>query len=836
MGWTAASRTTRRSTTAAIAALAALLAAGWASGQDASLTATYFEGLRDRGLFGVAERYGLDRRAELPVESAESIQLAVELSRTFARHAWHAATPEEQSFLRKRAEEVLEDYRGNELYPRIEAVSLERAYRRIDEAELARWNWTADPDDTPARQATLEQILGARVPLGDWIESAAASASKPAASRARDDLSRRELVVLIHAARLKSIDLALLAAELADTVREKERCIGLAEEVIKRLSGSSERGTTAAVKGFAIRIARLTGDENQLKLLVRQVTTDRASLPARQDAVAELARFELDQGRADAAARLLVDSKAELGEINDRLRALHVEAVLALAKNAGAQREQLLANARAGQANVAGPWRLRNEFLLQQAQQIDSYGAESAALVRRGNREFRAGNRDKAIATFREAAETASVPAGRAELRFMTASLLVESQRFEEAITECEHVARDAPTPTFAARASLLEAYCRGRISATTGNIDDRNEYEQALLGHLSHFPQDDTAGDAAAMLGALAEQTGRPAAIVEADRRMPASHPKARESLDRAAQATLEVLEQIRSGAVDSFDGRASQDWDADATRLAQRLLDEPGTDLPSARRLLNAARLLASVSAPRFDAVLALLNRMPQPAENDDSEESRLLAHEAAALRLVCLVATGQFKDATATLDQLMSISTGGLLEVLRQMNSSGRRLEGTQRTELARLELATISRVRLQSPNLTNEDRLLLAEREAEALYASGRFPESARMFEEASTGRPELEPRLADALERTGQPKDLARARDFWQRHESKQKQGSAAWFAARLRLARTLLGLGQSAECRKLILSTRIVYPELGGPETKRAFEEIEKQAAAKPAP
>ncbi|QDT55347.1 hypothetical protein Pan44_33900 [Caulifigura coniformis] len=835
MGWIAAFLTPRRATTAATAALAAMLAASWASGQEPSLTAAYFEGLRERGLFGVAERYGLDRRAELPAESAESVQLAVELSRTFAQHAWHSTTAEEQAFLRTRAEEALGEYRGNEAYPRIEAVSLERVYRRLDAAELALWNWTADPDDVPARRSTLEQILESRAALDDWIGSAAASASRPVADRAPDDLSRRELVVLIHAARLKSIDLALRAAELAETTREKDRGIRLAEEVIKRLAGSSERGTTSALKGFAIRIARLTGDENQLRQLVRQVMNDRSSLAARQDAVAELARFELDQGRADAAARWLVDSKAELEDINDRLRALHVEAVLTMATNAGPQREHLLANAREGQANVNGPWRLRNEFLLLQAQQVDSYGADAAALVRRGNREFRAGQRNESIDTFRAAADAATVPAGRAELRFMTASLLVESQRFEEAIAECEHVARDASAPMYAARASLLAAYCRGRVSAKTGSIDDRNEYQRALLDHLNRFPEDETAGDAAAMLGAFAEQTGRPASIVDADRRMPPAHPRARESLERAVRATLGALEQIRSGSTDSFDGRSARDWDADAGRLSQRLLSEPGTDVSSAHRLLNAARLLSAVSAPKFDDVLTLLNRMPQPAPSDDSEEWRLLEHDAAALRLVCLVATARYREATTTLDQLLTISTGDLLDVLRKLNAAGRQLEGARRAELARLELATITRVRLQSPDLTDDDRMLLAVCEAEALFASGRFAEAARMFEDASTRRPELAPRFAEALERTGDPKELARARDFWQRHEAQQKQGSATWFAARLRLARVLLALGQASECRKLILSTRIVYPELGGPDTKRAFEQIELQAAAKPA-
>ena len=242
----------------------------------------------------------------------------------------------------------------------------------------------------------------------------------------------------------------------------------------------------------------------------------------------------------------------------------------------------------------------------------------------------------------------------------------------------------------------------------------------------------------------------------------------------------------------------------------------------------------MLSAVSNPKFESVLAILNRIPQPSSPDaEAEDWQQLANDVAALRLICLTATSQFVDARKTLEQLRSVSIAQLLDVLRKLSAAGKQLAGPQRTELAKLELDTITRIRLQGRGLSPEDRQLLAECEAEALFVSGRYADSARMFEEAAAGKPELNSRLADALEKSGQPADLTRARDLWLEQVTRHKQGTTAWFQASFRLARVWLALGQSAECRKLIAKTRLVYPELGGPDLKQAFEELDRQAAAK---
>ena len=47
--------------------VAPLLTASPLRAEEAALITSYFEKLRDQGLFGLAERYAIDRRAELPL-------------------------------------------------------------------------------------------------------------------------------------------------------------------------------------------------------------------------------------------------------------------------------------------------------------------------------------------------------------------------------------------------------------------------------------------------------------------------------------------------------------------------------------------------------------------------------------------------------------------------------------------------------------------------------------------------------------------------------------------------------------------------------------------------
>ena len=54
------------------------------------------------------------------------------------------------------------------------------------------------------------------------------------------------------------------------------------------------------------------------------------------------------------------------------------------------------------------------------------------------------------------------------------------------------------------------------------------------------------------------------------------------------------------------------------------------------------------------------------------------------------------------------------------------------------------------------------------------------------------------------------------------------KGSRDWLIARYELAACAVAMGEFDEARKLIGLTRVVYPELGGPDLKARYDALEQ--------
>jgi hypothetical protein len=86
---------------------------------DAS--AQYFDQLRQRNLFSLAESYAMSRLAQPNLPRARRIQITVELSRTLCRHASYASE-QQQPELWARAKSILDEQRARETSTPIDLV------------------------------------------------------------------------------------------------------------------------------------------------------------------------------------------------------------------------------------------------------------------------------------------------------------------------------------------------------------------------------------------------------------------------------------------------------------------------------------------------------------------------------------------------------------------------------------------------------------------------------------------------------------------------------------------------------------------------------------------
>ena len=94
---------------AVVAGVMLVLLSSMAAGQTRDEDETYFNGLRERRLFSLAESVCLKRLEQTDLSAAERSRFTVELSRTLAEHALHVRTVEEQSDLFDRARKAIQD-------------------------------------------------------------------------------------------------------------------------------------------------------------------------------------------------------------------------------------------------------------------------------------------------------------------------------------------------------------------------------------------------------------------------------------------------------------------------------------------------------------------------------------------------------------------------------------------------------------------------------------------------------------------------------------------------------------------------------------------------------
>ncbi len=414
----------------------------------------------------------------------------------------------------------------------------------------------------------------------------------------------------------------------------------------------------------------------------------------------------------------------------------------------------------------------------------------------------------------------------------MAASLLVESNQFLDARLICEQVPQGQSSPELSARASLLAAYCQGRIASGTRAPADADDFIRRLQNHVERYPSDPTAGDAANMLASFGEQSNRPALVLEADRRMPDDHPKQALLRERSVRVVLQVLANLRQSAREGFDGQSRAWWEAEAIRLADSLRSRNSADvLANAKSRMMAVRLQSLLSHPDYGSILQQLDQLPRPGSGETgSAEWDQLQEEAQALKLICLTGLGRFSEAATILEGMQNVSVKELIEVLQRLNLAGQSLAGKSRLELARLQLSAIRRIRLQGGELAPQSLQMMLECEAEALVTLGQFAEAARLYGQIVAERPQLRERYARALGQTGNRDDLVQARGVWQELESARKQGSAGWFEARAELAAVMLALGEKQEARKLLSTTSILYPDGGGDEVRARLELLRQQA------
>ncbi len=842
-----------------IALVCALVATTKADGQvftqprnDQEAIERYFEGLRQRRLFSLAETVCLRRLSERALDPAIRARYAVELSRTFSEHARYVAAFDEQTELLEQAREsVLKLIRRGMDHPQQVLLEAQAQFVTAREVELHRWRFELQPFDTAPRDRAM--LLSTRL-VADFEQL--------------DEKLSHELRVLnrktppggLTTFQLRGLQRVLrhrLSAVLLDRAKMLERrSPDRAEALVKADSAFRRLASGGVLDDLAwrsrlglVETIRLRGETTIAQKLLNGMLNDQPAPQVLDEIVAEQAEILITEKKLNDAADLLRQHRLERRGLNGRLSYLNAAVLLQLWKIAREKDELKLADevlqeastsvARA-QVEADGYWAARARQLLASANSTKDYGAVAGALVQQAQSLFGAGKASEAAVAF-EQAFAAARQEGRTEaaveISYTAGSVLLKLDRFDEAAAFFQQAQTLQPDGPRAAHANLLQAWCKGRVYQQQPTSAHREAYAAALQQHREGFPDTSTFGDATWMLAGLEERRGQTVQALKLFAQVPNGHAHAAESRVAVARCAESILEKLK---------RADQpraEWEAALVRqldiFVQPVLAQP-TMLtgPQAELLLRTGRLHLQLETPDYETADQLLLHIQANAKPGEDVEPGALdqvvwvetVNAAAGLRIVALVGKGDVDAARRELEQIASQGVNSLCDVLDGLTTAATRLDEQSRWSIGQLQLRTVELAKIDEGKLPETDRRRFRHSLAGAYELAGLPARAAAIltaFLKANPDDHQLRKRLAELLLHSDQPTDLRTAREHFRKLEAVERAGSPAWLRTRLQVIRASIALKETDEAKKLLKVTRLLHKNLGGPALKSEYDAVE---------
>lgn len=813
---------------------------------DEPLETRFLDGLRDRRLFELAEAYCRRAASKAGLSRVRQAELAIELSRTFADHALQVI-PDERGALWGQALGVVEELlRREPNHPRRVLLEVQLGLVRLARGELAR----QEAEISGGAKQRLEQ---ARDELREAV-----NAFETARQTLADDLRRANLSKRPDAERLSAAELQSLARhlnyQLARAFRnqgqsypagseDRTNSLGQAVERLKPLTKTDDDDDVAWQSRLdEIICERLLEDRQAaLRLLAALEQLEpppRIELSARAEAI----RLALDRGQIREALTLLQAGRSVSGGHSPDLDYAFLEAYAAAWRAAGeAGDEQQAAKLQAQAAELIrtidrlyGPyWSRRAETLL--AGNISAAGGSKdlTLLVRAAESLYRAGQFERAVAAYDQAAEQAAT-AGDEEVAFdaaYTAAVLEQEQgRHGEAAARFRRLALARPKHAKAGDAHLLAIYNTaqaakrdpdGSFPAGAGPDD----YAGLLAEHLQHWAGEKSANQARIWLGKLRERQQAWSAAIAAYRGIPADDPHFAEAVAAIARSQQQLLSELAAA------GKPTREAAEQAARYFEQLVVGDRNTLPERwtqverEAAASAAEIWLQYAEDRFDRA----ERILAAALNSDDEAPDAWRSKAEGWLVFALAGQGRRDEAAERLAKLAQGRPHQLLLLVEGLERIAQRSSAAVRRELAELELQAAQLLREQRKDLSAADRKSFDLAYARALVAAGRRDEALELLAglaEASPRDGQIQEAYASMLLDGDDKASWQAALGKWREIEKKCRPGGDRWLRSVYHQALALERLGQKPQAAQLLKLTQALHPELGGPELKAQFVEL----------
>jgi hypothetical protein len=251
----------------------------------------------------------------------------------------------------------------------------------------------------------------------------------------------------------------------------------------------------------------------------------------------------------------------------------------------------------------------------------------------------------------------------------------------------------------------------------------------------------------------------------------------------------------------------------------------------------LLQTEPLQLEQTQAWIDSAMARAKRVSH--EDPELERWKRIGQWALVLRVVWLSESGQTIASEQQLKSLDAATPRDLLNVVEQFAPYLESTDRQRRRRFADLQSWVAERLNQQRNLLTATDQQSVDQYLGFAALASEQPLKALAVLKPLSEQSPtnvRLQTQIGSAVEAFDDFECLTFSKQCWRRAERSTKPGSVEWLSARLGVLRVTINLQQLDEARKLYDVTQLLYPDLGNPELRLQFLELQRQLKSGGAP
>jgi len=811
----------------------------------------FLAGLRQRGLFQLAETYCLDRLQRPDLPDSQRADLVIELSRCLAEWAV-SSPPEVRGPLWQRASQVTRDFaQDHPQDPRLPLVRLQQALGHLARGELARQEAQLAAGQTDLLEQARTHL---RVAVGELRELAGevqgrlreqglAGPGEPG-GLSTHQLASLQKNVQYQFARALSNQGRCYETDSSDRADSLNQAVAL----LARLAGLDPVDPLAWKSRVDLSVCyRLLADYAAARRQIDALRALKPSPPLELRVRAEQIHLALATNQLDKAFSVLAQGRQIDGTTSPELDYAWLETYLAAGRAAAyakrkaqAAQWQTKATEQLGQIErLHGPyWTRRAGMLLARYVRVSPGGGNLATLVPAAESAFRSGQFDDALALYDRARTLAAKQGDSArafDLGYVAATIEHQRRRHDEARDRYHRLAMATPDHPKAADAHLLAIYHAAQIVKDQPQ-PSLDRYTALLQEHLRTWPNGPTADRARRRLGRLHELQRDWQAAIRAYQAISPGDPEylpVVEAVERSYRAWL--AEQKAAGKPNEQTAARAAGWFESMVVGPQGRLPERWSPLQRFA-VLAAARFRLNYTAAGYDRTEDLLSAALKTATDAPPQWKSA----ARVLLVVSLAGQGRSGEAGRLLAQISGGSTEQLLGMLQGLERVAATARPEVRSELARLQLRAIKLLRAGRTSLSPAQERTIKGIHAQSLSDAGRTEEARQAYEALAEAYPRdgavqeayanlLLTRLDQAPTDAARKKPIKTALKKWRELEKKSPPQSRRWFLAKYWVARLQFELGNKTQAAKIVTLLRLLHPELGGPDMKPRFEELLKR-------